>query len=296
MSTRRYIAEQVLSHLKNSSVRQAAVLLRDQLIPVVPDADGFVDMGPLLEHYLISEAQWQPMESVGMLAGAPSGWHAVVRRGSDPYTQRYTLAHELGHWLLFHRCGIDSEEAKRLGLYHEVEELCDVFAALTLVTREAVQRLLEGQGTVTFATLATCARKAKVPIRAVLYRLATFPSGFRTSGRVLVFRADGISNKLVLAASMTILPEWICLPKESTAEGLGLRHLLEEWAGFTPGREYLLREDATLFEIPADEGSERAIATSTQVRYRLFRSADGVFIVGLLPDSDRSDLLGPTNT
>src|ERR1035441_3360682 len=167
--------------------------------PVVPDADEFVDMGPLLEHYLISEAQWQPMESVGMLAGAPSGWHAVVRRGSDPYTQRYTLAHELGHWLLFHRCGIDSEEAKRLGLYHEVEELCDVFAALTLVTREAVQRLLEGQGTVTFATLATCARRAKVPIRAVLYRLATFPSGFRTSGRVLVFRADGISNKLVLA-------------------------------------------------------------------------------------------------
>lgn len=281
MLRKRYIADHLLSCLGNADVLRAAMLLREQLGTLVPEDNEVVDIEPILKHYVIGEVHNQLMGSLGMLVGAPSGWHAVARRDSDCYTRRYTLAHELGHWLLYHRFGIDAQVAEELGLYREIEELCDVFASLTLVTPKSIERRFSGRNILTFATLETCARELKVPIRAVLHRLAISHAIGEPDQCVLTFHPDPISNRLTAAVSSTLLPDGICLPRECTADKLVLRHLVEKWAEFVPGRDCTFCEEVILREHSVKESCGSPIAFTASATYRVFRSPDGIFIVGL---------------
>ena len=87
----------------------------------------------------------------GMLEGAPDGTFTITVNASDPQTrQRFTIAHELGHYML-HRhlvgAGIDDDRAYRstsVGRYHNTaigpkqETEANKFAASLLMPKDIV--------------------------------------------------------------------------------------------------------------------------------------------------------------
>lgn len=68
-----------------------------------------------------------------LVRGGPQGGEIVIRR-QDPLTrQRFTIAHELGHWLLIH---------KQATAIVNVEQWCDNFAAALLIPNQVVEQEL----------------------------------------------------------------------------------------------------------------------------------------------------------
>lgn len=96
------------------------------------------------------------------------GAEIIVRRSDPSYRRRYTIAHELGHWLInSEQCEPESSEAE--------ERWCEDFAAALLMPREQVLNYL------------------RVPIPRLLDRIESGPRAFRVSRMAFRVRIATVS-------------------------------------------------------------------------------------------------------
>ncbi|MGI8547459.1 MAG: ImmA/IrrE family metallo-endopeptidase [Gemmatimonadaceae bacterium] len=81
----------------------------------------------------------------------PSGGEVLVRRSDPEWRQRFTIAHELGHWYLLHVAPEDLYESCDLGTRNAMERWCNAFAAALLMPDGWLLRDLSRAGPARFA-------------------------------------------------------------------------------------------------------------------------------------------------
>lgn len=97
-------------------------------------------------------AHYRPLGVDGLLQETESGYVAVIDSTVKPSRQRFTLAHEIGHLMLYKTTGLSQSFghvslAERKGIdSSEVEELCDHFASELIMPSEAWCELISSQG------------------------------------------------------------------------------------------------------------------------------------------------------
>jgi IrrE N-terminal-like domain len=110
--------------LRRVLLRDAADLGAGRTLPLdVPELIGELGLS------LAFEAPVGRRAAHGMLRRRESGWQIVINAATAPTRQRYTMAHELGHYLIEARTGYRPETSRA---YWMVEEVCQAFAASLL--------------------------------------------------------------------------------------------------------------------------------------------------------------------
>jgi hypothetical protein len=127
----------------------------------------------------------------GCLVRHPAGGTILVRGGLDPGRYRFTVAHELGHFLLHHQLRLRPCAASDLTPWstrHEFERDADEFAAHLLLPEEIVaSRMRSTEPSLT--AVDTIARELQTSLTATALRYVEL-SGFPCA--LVVSSADGI--------------------------------------------------------------------------------------------------------
>jgi len=104
-----------------------------------------------------------PISASGMLVSQDLPIRIWVRDGEEPGRQRYTVAHELGHYL------IDPSWFP----HAELEEACDAFAAELLVPRRVARARLSPTGTVGPDDILSLAGEMRLSLQPVMRQFAS---------------------------------------------------------------------------------------------------------------------------
>lgn len=151
----------------------------DMVLAKACQVDAPVDLQAVVDLWPGLRVDIDTLDGAGYLIdlGARGG-EIFLRRQDRPQRRRYTLAHELGHWVLGRQCGgsytnehgVQSASVKRV----QIERWCDLFAAQLLmpsswVLRDAAAAYRLGN---TCETLSRLPRKYRVSQQAAWIRVA----------------------------------------------------------------------------------------------------------------------------
>ena len=165
-------------------------LLRDSMRPLdVQDAAGRpVDVHDLAASEDIDVVQSSVLRESGRIEWTGRGLRIVLREADGQQRQRFTLAHELGHHLIF---GVAKGQERRYSL--EEEKRCDRFAGALLMPKRAFSRefiALHGRSLAT--TARELADRFDVSLDSAIHRLADLQlMGSASILLVLQLYADG---------------------------------------------------------------------------------------------------------
>lgn len=117
----------------------------------------------------------------GLLSSTPSGSYIVsLARGQSRVRKRFTLAHEIGHAIVYKSIGVRgglSKDGRRLSCGTETEDeideerLCDILATELLMPREQFHEFMEHTG-VSALAIPMIARRFDVSLQAASRRIA----------------------------------------------------------------------------------------------------------------------------
>jgi IrrE N-terminal-like domain len=285
--------EVVISLLRNGSTKTVCDSLLTGVQGRYPNGDMPTSIEELARAFGMT-ARSQDIVANGGLARIGHNWEIVVNANLPVHLQRFTVAHEIGHWVLLERFGIDEAVANSTGCFASMEAVCDRFAAMLLVPPEILLKaLLAGTRAVKIVDLDRLAKRLVVPFRALFPALAA--SGVLQKSRqcILAFRPTSSSGGTAVGLHLwnAACPDGVVLAIGVRAEDIGLRQIDQCWHEMAAGMEIMLREPVqmtagTLQPDPFHAGPvPRAAAgrPSVEVAYKLYRNPDeGVFIVGVL--------------
>ena len=229
------------------------------------------------------------ISSKGFLAHDGFGWHIVVNKLLDNKTQRYTIAHELAHYIILQKHGLTQESAEEQGVGEHLEELCDIFASLVLASPNVVRSKLCGQKSITFEVIERSARELHVPLRAILHSVKAAGGLGQSSQFIFSFRPNPLSGTLTALHYCTIVPNTVHLSRHLTAESLGLLQLSEGWHNMILGREYQWDERVTFVSEDSNE-DDRELPECIEGKMlckRYGNVEEGTTLVGLFSASNR---------
>lgn len=272
-----------VSLLKTRGVHEAATWLLSQQPIVLYESNGQVDIERIITTCGI-EGRVDKLASSGSLLNTKTGWQVACRTTSDPLTRRYTLAHELCHWLLHTKVGLDSAKARDLDLYEPVEEVCDVFAGMLLAPPQKISSELQLKDRLRFSDIERMARLFGVPLRAVLQSLRASSLANGPEQLIITLRPVIASGELRVVETCTSRSLFSSQSRTLMARGLGLCKIESAWTSFVPKQEYNYVEEIPAFDEVSPLGSPSRVLGCRQfeVAYRTFvGSGEGVFVVGL---------------
>jgi len=257
-------------------------------------ADGLeipVPVESIVQSHGIS-AMAQSISADGYLSSVGGRPLIVVNSERGPVVRRFILAHEFGHWLLKHGCGIDQEIQGIRNGNEVVERVCDEFAAVLLAPAPYVARVLrrcpEG---VTFRSAESLSRKLQVPLRAVLSAMSRCGALSILGKAIVVVRpmANPWGGKQWhLRVWRAYCPEWGFIP-ERRLEKVGLDEIVSVWASARSGLELRLRENLSVYagkSTPSSVMRQRSWQltkiSATEVHYKFYQDVEeGIFAVGI---------------
>lgn len=283
--TKTYRTEIVFSSFTRGDVHAVAKIMLNRMPLTWLKEPGPVSIERVLGIYGI-EVRTDSVGSTGMLIERKSGWQAVVAPKENPAIRSYTLAHELGHWILHHQFGIDDATATERGFHNELEDTCDVFASLLLSPSVLVIDRLKDYEKLTFLALEHVARGLGVPLRAILHCVRGSEIPDRRNQCVMVLQPVPATNTLRILMTCTVLPRNMRLPANATAELLGLRGISDRWVSLVPGQEQGCNEVLTVLHDVVE--SEVLRSSWREARYRAeatyksyYNPGEGLFVVGI---------------
>jgi hypothetical protein len=162
------------------TVSSAARKALETLIPSSAGASIPVDMVSAAKYVGIEQIlEMEAMTCEGLLSSSPSGTYvAMLRKGQSHVRKRFTLAHEVGHVVIYRSVGAPplSEENTQIQCqshtvqHREEEALCDLLAAELLMPHGKFIAAMEEVG-VSASTVASIARRFDVSIHAAARRV-----------------------------------------------------------------------------------------------------------------------------
>jgi hypothetical protein len=287
----RKVELRILELLRKKRILQACSVLMD-VAGIRPDELEIpVRVEGILRSHGIS-AMAQSISADGYLSSVGGRALIVVNSERGPVVRRFIVAHEFGHWLLKHGCGIDQEmEGIRNGK-EVVERLCDEFAAVLLAPASYVAGVLrrcpEG---ITFRSAESLSRKLQVPLRAVLSAMSRCGALSVLGKAIVVVRPMANpwgGRQWHLRIWRAYCPEWGFIP-ERRLERIGLDEIVSVWASARPGLEFRLRENLSVYAGKSTRSSAMGQRSwqlkkieATEVHYKFYRDVEeGIFAVGI---------------
>jgi Zn-dependent peptidase ImmA (M78 family) len=164
----------------------------------------------------------------GYLDNTPEGPVIHLRKDLDSHLSRFTLAHELGHWLLNTSLARHNEQLVGPLARERVERACDHFASTLLVPRSVISRYFKS-GTELFRGIEALARDAVVPLRAPVIRLHHSTVLDRLEKAILILRPSSLPWKISrteLRVWESACPSWGHIPCYRSASTYGLVNIL----------------------------------------------------------------------
>lgn len=162
----------------------------------------------------------------GYLAGAEDNATIQIRKDLNALSRRFTIAHELGHWLLNRFLGLSADEQNRTALLKErVERACDHFAATLLLPSWVVEKhFRSGGGRNVFDLLEEIGKYAQVPLRVVIIQLHHSFALNRLEKGIVTIRHMSLPwrmGKSELRIWESACPSWGCIPAYRRATDFG---------------------------------------------------------------------------
>jgi Zn-dependent peptidase ImmA (M78 family) len=229
----------------------------------------------------------------------------IVNKNLPAIRQRFTICHELAHWLLVEKYGIRSlPRSDSAQMDETIERVCDHFACLTMLAQNPpdITRIVR-RGSVDFDSLEAIARSSQIPLRSVLIHAQRSGVLNATEQAIISFRAmvhPWAGKNWDLRIWHSACPSWGFVPVSRRAAKFGFDGLLRSWRSMPFKTEISIHEDFSVMEKSSGEtwdplgyktiSSKRntgeplwkQVRMREEVRYKAYSNADeGAFIVGL---------------
>ena len=214
----------------------------------------------------------------------------VVNKNDHPYRRRFTIFHEIAHYVLelpsVHGSHLMSNELERFSSRPPEEILCDIFAAECLVPWQLIEPLTE-QFEYTAATIAELSQRFEASKPCIASRFASASTGTLA----YVVAEDGLIKYPVCSGPLRGAQVWILkdvpLPRSSAAAqaiAIGREHTVSEmagsdWSNSDAAERFSVREEAIYMpqwrqslslltfeeDVPAPRDTERGLAEDNEL-------------------------------
>jgi Zn-dependent peptidase ImmA (M78 family) len=250
------------------------------------------------------ELEKQTAVANGYLVSELEQYKIIVNKNrSEPIT-RFTIAHELAHWFLRQRVGIDDSTGLGNADKEVLERACDQFASRLLAPDYAIVRDLEkARNEISISALERLAVNFRVPLRAVIASLRS--SGILNVAETAVIvlkpmKNPATGNQWDIRIWQAALPWWGFLPQFKRIDKIGLRNICREWPSLPFNFEVTLNEEISVSErcrslidsrrrAGSNSSGSKAtwsgrITRTVAIAYKTYGNPDeGLFVVGVFP-------------
>ena len=209
--------------------RRAASRLGDRLgLRLWRHSQSPVDPRVLAQQEGVEIVKAVTLRGSGRIGWTSSGLRIALNENEGRRRQRFTLAHELAHHLIF---GIDEGEARTYS--REEERRCDRFATALLMPTQAFAEALKERASHSLASAAIdLSEQFDVSLQSTVWRLDELEL-VDAATILLMFRADAVGDLVVREAAYD--KSTYRSLKQSTARDLGMEEAIAEMMSMQPG-------------------------------------------------------------
>jgi Zn-dependent peptidase ImmA (M78 family) len=251
------------------------------------------------------QIQYQSLVGNGYLALQDGRYVVAVNKGLSSASQRFTMAHELAHWVLQEKFGIRCKSASGSFEFDEaIERACDYFGCLVLLPMNPPDIApLRRRGVVDFDSLEKIARGSRVPLRSVLIHVQNSGLLNATEQAIITFRPmtnPWEGNNWELRVWHSACPAWGFIPDSEKVAKIGFSNLVQSWHEFANRSQIKMSEHFSVMVKNEDELGEQSgdcktlkknhragpiwkrVEMQEDVHYKVYGNADeGIFIVAV---------------